>query len=887
MSPEELTPRWLDSLIENLAPAELAEEIQGDLFEMFVKDLEVRGVRSARRRYVVNGLGFLFKRFFWKRLSTIPSPVMIRSYFKMASRSLLAHKGTALLNVLGLVVGIAAALVILAVVRFETSFDAFHSNADRIYRVVRVSGEDMSEFRTGVSFPVPIAMKAEIASLENITSMEYFGGAFIEVPDRSGKSVNRFQEETGCVIVEPSFFSIFDFRNAGLKWVSGNPHTALKEPFSVVLTRSMAKKYFGDAEALGQTLRIARKFDFKVTGVMEDLPANTDFPFKVMISYASYASLGGTGRFEDWNSVDDSHCTYVVLPAGMKPAEMEKQIARVHAAHTSEQLHKFRHYLLQPFREQHFDARFGNFNGRTISHETIWALAIIAVFLILTASINYVNLATAQSTLRAREIGLRKVMGGNRRNLVIQFMMETFLIVLAAAFLGLLLSELLLINLQELLNLRISVFHMLDPYTLYRVAAIVFVITVLAGSYPALIVSGFNPVNALKSKFTSVRSGGVSLRKVLVVVQFTITQILVVGTFIVVSQMHFFQDQDMGFNRDAIITMRLPDRSPELLKGLEDQLRAQSFVSQVSLSYTLPSGENRNRSYRDIGKPDANSMKDYVVYEYAPIDDAYLDLYQIRLAAGRNLTMQDSFRYILINETLVKNLALGTPEEAVGKELKMDKELVTVAGVVKDFYSNSLKEGVDNVVMYIHPRNYSVISIKLNTREANGSLPEVVRRVEKIWSSTFPEYIFSYEFFDENVKSFYAQEQKYAQLFQLFSFTFLAIGCLGLYGLIAFIVNRKGKEVAIRKVMGATISNILVLFSREYVQLIAVSFVLAAPIAYYAVDSWLNQFANHIGLHWWMFILPGAAVLVIALLVVTSKSVTAAVTNPVEKLKHE
>lgn len=891
MRPEPKPPGWIDSLLDKLAPPDLAEEIRGDLYELFIQDLRERNSVVAKRRYVFNGLGFLVKSFFWKKHTFIntPSWFMLSSYFKMAYRSLLAYKGTTAINILGLVTGIASALVILTVIRFESSFDSFHSNADRTYRVVRVSGDTAAnpmEYRTGVSYPVPVAMKNEIASLENITSLEYFGGAFIEVTDKSGTVIRKFQEDHGGAMTEPSFFKVFDFQGTGFQWIEGNPEV-LTEPFSVVLTKTMAKKYFPEGDALGNTLRFQQRIDCKVTGVIEDLPANTDFPFTFFVSYSTTKALSGEERLNNWNSVNDDHQTYLVLPQGITQEDMEKQIARVHAAHTHKDLNESRRYLLQPLRELHHDPHFTTYRGRIVSEQTLLTLSLVGLFLLLTAAINYINLSTAQSVMRSKEIGLRKVMGGNRKSIVTQILTETFLVVLVAGFLALMFSELFLANLQPFLNITLTGYNFTDPFVLLSLLSIILLLTLFAGMYPSLVISRFNPVTALKNKFTTNRLGGFSLRKVLVVAQFTITQVLVVGTFIVVAQMKFFQNTDMGFNPEAIITVNLPDRDPGKREALESQLWSQSFVAGVSLSYTLPSGVERNHSYQDISKLDATTRKDILVFEYHAIDTAYLRVHQIKLLAGRNLLVQDSSRNILINKTLLKNLELGTPEEAIGKEVKMSGAPVTIVGIIDDFYSNSLKEGVGNIAMIINPREYSVASIKLALPTDGRSLQEAIGKIDKIWSAAFPGYIFDYQFQDENIKAFYVQEQKYAQLFQLFSVIFLLIGCLGLYGLITFAVNRKGKEVAIRKVLGATIANIIMIFSREYMQLIVLSFLIAVPIAYYAVDSWLSNFQNHIGLDWWLFVLPGLMVLMIAVLVIGSKSVKTATANPVDKLKYE
>src|SRR5688500_9211911 len=473
---------------------------------------------------------------------------MLSSYFKMAIRSLSAHKATAIINVSGLVIGMASALVILAVVRFELSFDTFHTNADRTYRMVRVSGDDMSEFRTGISFPVPGAIKAEMSSLANIVSMEYMGGVNVDLVDASGTRVRKFREESGCVLVEPGFFDVFDFKGTGFHWIAGNPEEALKEPFSVVLTKTMAKKYFGDANPIGQTLQFQKRWDCKITGVIEDLPPNSDFPFTILISYSTLRSLAGEDALNNWFSVNDSHHSYVVLEPGASESDIEAQIAAVHAAHTPKELHEFRHYLLQKLSDVHHEARFGNYNRRTISKETLLGLALIGVFLLLAASINYINLATAQSFVRAKEIGLRKVMGSNRKMLVFQFLAETFLLVLAAGVIALIVAQILLMRLHPLFNLPAEGFNFFHPFMLLSWAGMVAVITLFSGFYPSLVISKFNPLAAITTKFSSQSFRGISLRKVLVVAQFTITQILVVGTFIVVSQMRFFQNQDMGFN---------------------------------------------------------------------------------------------------------------------------------------------------------------------------------------------------------------------------------------------------------------------------------------------------------------------------------------------------
>ncbi|MEJ1237093.1 ABC transporter permease [Chryseolinea sp. T2] len=879
-------PKRIVRLIEQLAPRAFQEDILGDLDEMFASDIK-HGNGYARRRYTINGLGFLFKSFFWTQKRQPRQIMMIGSYFKMARRSLMAYKTTTSINILGLVIGIATALVIFTVTQFEKSFDTFHSQANNTYRLVRAGGTDMSEFRTGISFPVPPAIKAEVPELVDVTSIEYFGGANVEILDSSGTTLDKYREEAGFTFVQSNFFKVFDYKGIDLKWISGSA-VSLDKPGTIVLTKTMARKYFGDSNPVGQNIKLQRKFDFTVAGVIEDFPSNTDFPFTVLLSYSTLPRLNGEQRMNDWVAVNDSHHTYVTVAPGASPQDIEKKIAKTHATHTWKELSDSRHYLLQKLSDVHFDSRFGTYTRRTISKETLMGLAAVALFLLLTASINYINLSTAQSSLRAKEIGLRKVMGSIRRQVMVQYLIETFLVVSMAGFVALGICQLLVFYLQGLLNMPSSFITLPGKDMMVVVSAIIVVLTLFAGFYPSLVLSRLNPVETLKSKFGTDKVGGFSFRKVLVVAQFTLTQIMVVGTFIIVMQMRYFGNTDMGFDKDNVIAARTPVRDPVVLKGMEDKLRSQAFVTDVSFSYTLPGGVRRNGSYADIGRPEASSMSDFQVYEYVSIDENFLDLYNIKLLAGRNLVKADTARNILINETLLKGLALGSPTEALGQKLKMgDQTIVTVVGVVGDYYSNSMKEAPGNIVMVMQPENYTIVSIKINTPPSKVALQNAVSVVDKIWSETFPEFMFSYVFLDENIAAYYVQEDRYAKLFQLFSIVLLTIGSLGLYGLITFVVNRKGKEVAIRKVLGASIANILTLFTREYLLLIVLSFALAVPVAVYFVNDWLSNFRNHVSLSWYYFVVPGIIVLAVALLVILGKSMRAATLNPVDKLRYD
>lgn len=810
---------------------------------------------------------------------------MTANYFKMAKRSLLARKGTTAINVLGLVIGIASALAIIFILRFELSFDTFHTDYKNIYRMVRVSGEDLSEFRTGIPYAVPPAMK-DISGIRKMTKLEYLRGANVDVLSSDGKFENQFIEDGGVVTIEPEFFDLFDFAGSPLKWISGDPKTSLKEPASVVVTSAIAKKYFGNEDPIGRTLRFQKAFDFKITGVISDFPSNTDFPFTILVSYSSMPLLFKE-RMSDWVSVNDGHCVYMVLQDGTAVKDAEEQIAKIHAANVSKDLSAYRHYFLQPLREVHFDPNFGTFSRRTITHKTVTALELIILCLLGVGCINYVNLSTAQSTLRSKDIGLRKIMGSSQQNLVVQLLVETLIIVLVAAFAALALVAACAPPLFSMLKLQIKL-NFFDPFLWLTLASIILVVTFCAGLYPALLVSRFNPLTAIKNQFTTGRVADVSLRKILVVIQFTATQVLAVATFIVVAQMEFFRNVDMGFDRNAtVVTIRLLNNDPSSLRSFETELRRLPFVENVAKSFTLPSGVDRNRNSRNIGRPEANDVQDYQNYEYSAIDENFLDLYGIQLIAGRNLTMADSDKNMLVNETLMRNLGYTSPIDIVGAELKLGGDgLVHVVGVINDYYGNSLKERVDNIALDARADRYRQVSVRL-APSADQNMTEVLARIEQIWKSIYPEHSFQFRFMDDNIAMFYEQELKYARLFQIFSIMFVLIGCLGLYGLITFIANRKGKEIAVRKTLGASVANIIVMFSREYVILITVSFMLAVPIVWYGVNEWFMNFENHIDVQWWLYAAPGVIVLAIALAVVCLKSFSATMANPVDKLRNE
>ncbi|MEM9671650.1 MAG: ABC transporter permease [Bacteroidota bacterium] len=825
---------------------------------------------------------------------------MIKNYLKTALRHLLKNRVTTVINILGLALGISCLLIILAVVRYEQSYDQFHSDAERIYRVVRVSqGEGEKEYRTGVPYAVPGALREELTMAEKVAATLFYSeeGMQISVVDETSRDqTQQFRERDGIVFMDTAFFNLFDFSNTSFHWVAGNPETALSEPFSVVLTESVAEKYFTDGEALGQTLRLDNLVDIKVTGVVSDLPANSDFPFRIMLSYATLNTEGLLkDSFSDWYSVSDEHQNFILLREGISPEEAEEQIQQIQAANVSESTAKSRLFKLQPLSEVHTDARLGNYRARTVSQETIWALLIIGAFILGTAAINFINLSTAQSVLRSKEVGIRKTLGGMRHQLTGQFLGETFLVTLTAGVLALGVAELVSVYAQDLLQIRNERALISNPLTLSSLAIIILGVALLAGTYPALMMSRFNPVAALKNKINSGSSHKMPLRRGLVLLQFVIAQVFIIGTIVVIQQMDYFRSAELGFESEAVVTVKLPEgKTPPLsaLQTLENRWKSSPAVKSVSFASTSPSGFKRNTSHWDIRRKGAPKTEEGIVFERQSVDTQYLDLYQIPLLAGRNFQPSDTSEQIIINRKLAERVGFSNPTEALNETMIIGtKNTYSIIGVTENFHTKSLHGELDYVGLLQRPKEYETVNIKLdltaNTSQESDILAETIQQLEADWASMYPDYLFDYQFLDDRIAAFYQEETRLAQLFKILAGITIFIGCLGLYGLVSFMAVRRTKEVGIRKVLGASVRSILILFSKEFMVLVGIAFLLAAPLAYYVMQQWLMNFTYQIDIGANTFFIAIAFSALVALLTVSHQSVKAALANPVDSLRNE
>ncbi|MEP7255490.1 MAG: FtsX-like permease family protein [Ferruginibacter sp.] len=800
---------------------------------------------------------------------------MIKNYFKTAWRTLLRNKGYAAINIAGLAVGIAVCLVIFVVIRFESSFDGFHTNKDRIYRVLsEFHTPKGNEYNPGVPFPLPRAFRNDFPQLEKVTTITTTGNDQILVLNEQGTVVKKFKEERGVFFAEPEFLDIFNF-----PLLSGNK-SSLAEPNTTFLTKDIAEKYFGNwQDAIGKTIKRNNTLTLKVVGVLENTPVNSDFQIKAL---ASYSSIHDKDRDEDWESINSSYGCYFLAAANFDEAAFNKQLMAFSKKYRAADNTTLQ--AIQSISKVHADDKTGNYLDRAASKEMINTMWLIAAFILVIACVNFINLSTAQAVNRSQEVGVRKVLGSNRSQLVLQFFCETFLIVSTAVVLAVGITYLLLPAVARIMDIPLATKAIGSASVIIFCLAAMIVVTLLAGFYPAIILSGFNPITALKSKVAAGRTKGVSLRRGLVVTQFVIAQSLIIGTLMIIKQMDFFQHTSMGFDKEAIINVPMPRDSASLTKVdyLQNRLQQMKTVQQVSFSYSSPADNGNWNS--DIKYDHAAKGTDFGVnLKWA--DAGYIKTYSIPLIAGRNIYPSDTVREFLVNETLLKKLGVTNPQDAINKEIDMwDGQMKgPIVGVVKDFNARSFREGIEPVLIASRKQFYSIAGIKLSQQ----NMPQTIAAVEKLWNQAYPDYVFEFKFLDAKVAGFYKQERRMSNLYTVFAILSIFLSCLGLYGLASFMAVQRLKEVGVRKVLGASMQSIVYLFSKEFMILIAVAFAIAAPLTWYFLQQWLQDFQYRINLSWWIFLLGGIASLIVALTTISFKAIRAAQANPVKSLRSE
>ena len=803
---------------------------------------------------------------------------MFRNYCKTAFRNLVRNKKFSLINISGLAIGIASSILIFTVVQYELSYDTFQPGYNNIYQVaIEDKFPGSTAYTPGTPYPALDAIRARFPQMTTgVIYANYSAQLTVVGPDGAPSKEKRFIEETGMFFADPQYFKIFK-----TNWLMGSPEV-LDQPNKLVLTKKTAEKYFGQwQEATGKYIRLDNLNTLQVAGIIQDPPGNSDFQYKAIGSYPIFKSNSFYPYSKEWNSTSSSEQLYVLLSPTQSVSAINAQLLKYSKERFKEDNRKVtRTIFLRPLSILHFDSRMENMGDHITNKSTLWTLALIALFILVMAAINFVNLSTVQAVNRSKEIGVRKVLGSSRWNLLWQILGETALVVIASIALAIGLAELCLPYIKHVSSITedISLFNW---QTCLYLASLFILVTLMAGLYPAMVVSGFSPILALKNKINSASVGGISLRRSLVVLQFAISQVLIVGTLIAVSQMNFIQNADLGLNKEGILVLRGNGDSIQISRMdiFKSELKKNNSVMDITQCTDIPSSDNNwGTNFAFNHKPDEN----YTLFlKFADAD--YFKTFGLQFAAGGPYTKADTVNEVVINQTLVSQLGLKSPQEAIGKDLQLGGGWKKICGVVKDFRQNSLRDATKPLLIANDKKVYSLTALKLK----GSNLAAIREQVQKIWDKYFPEYANQTYFADEKIESFYEQEHQLALLYKIFAGIAVFISCLGLYGLVSFMAVQRKKEVGIRKVLGASISQIIYLFSREFTVLILIAFAIAAPVAWYMMSNWLQRFDYRIPMRPMLFILAIVISVTIAWLTVGYKSFRAALANPARSLKSE
>ncbi|HZY79057.1 MAG TPA: ABC transporter permease [Cyclobacteriaceae bacterium] len=865
-------PRWPLQFLKMFCDPSLVDEIEGDMEEMYWKWLSKYGRAKARRLYVFHTLKFL-RPFIFKKRSTYPSNSfdMVLNYFKIAWRNISRNTSFAFINVLGLTLGVACVVMIYTLVSYHTSFDTYHSKADRVYRVVTEIHRDEVSYRAGVPQPLGKAFANDFSFSEKVARMKAYWSVIVSLPDE--KDVPKFKEPGTVAFAEPALFEILD-----IPLVIGS----ISETNGALITKKYARKYFGTEDALDKTVKVSfagTSHDFKVTGIIEDTRPNTDIRYEVFLSYADLKHLVPWFVADDaWGSIHSDMYCYVLLKPGVSPADVDNAFPAFERKYFPKEDAEAYAFKLQPLTDIHSDPNYGG----EFKKSNLWAFVLAGVFILAIASFNFINLAAAQILNRAKEVGVRKVLGCMKSHLFSQFIVETGLIAIVAVIAGYALARLTLPAINTLINTRLELSLTAHWELPVFIASTWLILVFISGTYPALMLTRFQPATVLKSKLTDGTRGGFTIRRTLIVTQFVIAQLLIVCMLVIGDQVRYSINSDMGFDKEAIVLLPIPMWDITRARTLGNRISEMPGVRNTTLCFESPAGNSN--SFTGVSFDNTNKIEPWSI-NLKDADENYLATFGVQLVAGRNLLPSDTAREFLVNETVVKRLGLASPQEMIGKRINVDEGTFVgeIVGVVKDFYNLSFHENISPIVLTTNPERYRTLAVKLDLANSN----EPIAAFNRLWTETYPDHVFSYEFLDDRIAAFYNHDKAMLNMVEGISVIAIIISCLGLYGLVSFMAVRKTKEIGVRKVLGAEVKHILWLFASEFVLLISVAFVIAAPLAWLVMDGWLEQFIYRIDLLPMNFVLALTGTLLVAAVTVSYHSLKSAVANPVNSLRAE
>jgi len=790
---------------------------------------------------------------------------MFRNYLKFAFRNLKRHKIYSIINIFGLAVGMSCAILVLLWIQDELSYDRFHENANDIYRVVEKWQYSSGEIDYNRVTPGPLAPVLKADYPEIIHSTRFLGGF-----EKWQLTYDKKSYLSPGGAVDPAFFSIFTF-----PFVKGNPQTAFSKLHSIVITEDLAKKIFYQKDPIGETILLENN-SFEVTGIIENIPLNSHIRFDFLIPSEIFSSLE-----EDWTS---NNCyTYILLQKNCSHKKLSERIAGVIQKHSPTSIETL---YLQPLNQIHLYALEG---GGLITY--IYIFSAMAFFILLIACINFMNLSTAQSAKRFKEVGIKKVMGSSRVQLIKQFLSESILSSFVAFALAVVLVEILLPVITSMLGIQLKMHYSGDLFL--SLIGIALITGIVSGSYPAFFLSSFNPVNVLKGHLLLIPfnqwgakkdSGGIprssTFRRILVVTQFSLSIIFIVCAMIVYSQLNFIKKRDLGFNKEQIVHLRMREEFKQKYEAIKNELLSNSNILSVTATDRTP--VMWSNSTDDVNW-EGKRADEKIGMGVRMVDYDYIKTFQMKMAQGRFFSKEfptDASEGFIVNEAAVKAMGMKSP---IGKRFSVWDRHGNIIGVIKDFHTESLHNEIGPFVLLIRPDWYGRISIRFKSDNVSSALGFLENTIKEF----VPDYPFEYQFLDEEINNLYKTETLTGKIIIYITLLAIFISCLGLFGLASFTAEHRTKEIGIRKVLGATTSNIVALLSKEFTKWVVIASIIAWPIAYFVMNTWLQNFAYRTSIGWWTFILSGVLALVIALVTVSYQSIRAALANPVDSLRYE
>lgn len=819
---------------------------------------------------------------------------MILVYFKSALRSIYKRKFFSFINIIGLAIGISASIVIFILVQFDFSFDKKHKDGDRIFRIYsqRGSGSDFSKI-PGVPVPLFTAIEHDITGVEMAVPLIRIDFD-VKISPTTGNftTPTKYRKGAKLIYTNSNYFKLFSY-----DWVAGNPEHALDNSFQTVLTEERAAVYFPNTKAvdiIGKTLVYDDSLLTTISGIVKPLKGNTDFTFKEFVSIATVANSGLRNNYywEEWNGVNSDVQLFVKLLQGTSSNKISSDLTNLLLNHSDEKAKSEKAaLLLQPLSDIHFNPELNPFEERNADRPTLYALLAVALFLLLLGCINFINLSTAQALERTKEIGVRKSVGALKSQLVTQFLVETGILTAMAATVSMSFAPLILRLFKDFIPAKINAALLFTPEVAIFIFILVILLSIVFGIYQTIIWTRIKPAAVLKGQFTFGQNnkGSNSFRRALIVFQFCIAQFFIIATLIVGQQIHFSLSKDLGFKKEAIVFAHFPNNDGNQLKKMLLLQRIKSIpgIGIASLGSTPPS--SRATLSRDLkyfnGK---NEIETDVEYKYA--DTNYFNLYQLKVLAGRILRASDSVHEFVINQTYAKGLGFAKPEDAIGKTLynSFTNEQTPIVGVIADFHTKSTHAAIKPLLFASNTKYNTSIHFSLShSTDGVAAWQKTLSQVEEKWKDLYPDEPFDYNFMSDSIAAFYKKETDTVTLLQWSSWLAIFISCLGLSGLVIFMVNKRIKEIGVRKVLGASTTQIITLISKDFIKLVVVALFIATPLAWYFMSNWLQEFAYRISMPLWVFAATGMCAVLIAFITIGFQSLKAAMANPVKSIRTE